>query len=179
MKTNITPIPPGYTTVTPWIITKDSAKLIEFLQQAFNAQEIPGSRMADEKGTIMHVEVKIGNAIVMLFDAGPDWGPTPAFIRLYVEDGDAVFKKSLDAGAEPVTDMTHLFFGDSVGRVRDPFGNVWWIQQRIEDVSQLHAAEINKRASTKEAMESMEYVQRSLQEAMSTHQEKMGIVRTF
>jgi hypothetical protein len=33
-----------------------------------------------------------------------------------------------------VTDVTHLFFGDRVGRVRDPLGNLWWIQTRVEDV---------------------------------------------
>lgn len=32
--------------------------------------------------------------------------------------------------------MTHLFFGDLVGRVRDPFGNLWWIQQRLEEVDE-------------------------------------------
>ncbi|MEJ0031592.1 MAG: hypothetical protein WDO15_14995 [Bacteroidota bacterium] len=26
-----------------------------------------------------------------------------------------------------------LSFGDKVARVADPFGNVWWIQERVED----------------------------------------------
>jgi len=178
MKNKIAPIPPGYTTVTPWIISKDTAALIEFLHEAFGAEEIAGSRMSDENGVIMHVEVKIGNAIVMLFDAGKDWGPTPAFMRLYVEDADAVFKKALATGAEPVTEVTHLFFGDRVGRVRDPFGNLWWIQQRVEDLSHEDPQELYKRAGTKDAMEAMHYVQQSLNEAMSDRH-GVGIVRTF
>ncbi len=28
-------------------------------------------------------------------------------------------------GATPVTQVTALFFGDRVGRVRDPVGNIW------------------------------------------------------
>jgi PhnB protein len=178
MKRNIQPIPPGYTTVTPWIISKDSASLIEFMQGAFGAEEIPGSRMSDEHGAIMHVEVKIGNAIIMLFDAGKDWDATPAFIRLYVEDGYDVFNKAVGLGAEAITAMTHLFFGDRVGRVRDPFGNLWWIQQRLEDVTQLSPEELGKRASAKESVEAMEYVQRSLQEAMR-NRHGMGIVKSF
>jgi len=30
--------------------------------------------------------------------------------------------------------MTSLFFGDRVGRFRDPLGNIWWIQAHVEDV---------------------------------------------
>jgi len=178
MENKISPIPPGYTTVTPWIISKDAAKLITFLSDAFGAQEIPGSRISDDNGAVTHVEVKIGNAIVMLFDAGKDWAPTPAFMRIYVEDGDAVFRKAIEAGAEPVTEMTYPFFGDRVGRVRDPFGNVWWIQQRVDDLSKENSEELYKRAGTKEAMEAMDYMQQSLKDAMSNHH-GMGIVRTF
>jgi len=49
-------IPDGYGTVTPWIICKDSAKLIEFLERAFNAKELPGSRIKNADGSIGHVE---------------------------------------------------------------------------------------------------------------------------
>lgn len=185
MENKTIPIPPGYTTVTPWIISKDSARLIEFLKEAFGAEEIPGSRMSDENGVVMHVEVMIGNAIVMLFDAAEDWAPTPVFIRLYAEDGDVVFNKAVAAGAEPVTAMTNLFFGDRVGRVRDPFGNVWWIQQRVEDLTQMNPEELSKRAGTKEATAAMNYVQQSLRDAMKNSHHGMndnhgmGIVRTF
>jgi PhnB protein len=52
--------------------------------------------------------------------------------------------------------MTHLFWGDRVGRVRDPFGNLWWIQTRVEDVS---LDEIERRATEKTWLDAMEYVQ--------------------
>jgi PhnB protein len=44
---------------------------------------------------------------------------------LFVDDADAVYQKALDAGATSVTRVTPLFFGDRVGRVRDPLGNIW------------------------------------------------------
>ena len=31
------------------------------------------------------------------------------------------------AGGTLVTKATRLFWGDLVGRVRDPFGNLWWV----------------------------------------------------
>ena len=42
-------------------------------------------------------------------------------------------RRAVAAGGTSVTEVTHLFFGDRVGRVRDPLGNIWWIQARIEE----------------------------------------------
>src|ERR1700688_367358 len=76
-------VPENYTSVTPWIISRSSADLIGFLQAAFDAEEIPNSRITNEDGVIIHVVVKIGNALVMLFDSRKDWPPTPVFLNLY------------------------------------------------------------------------------------------------
>ena len=38
-------IPEGYTTVTPWIISRDTAAIIDYLRNAFDAEELgPGDR---------------------------------------------------------------------------------------------------------------------------------------
>ena len=50
-------------------------------------------------------------------------------------DADAVLRQAVAAGGTSVTEVTHLFFGDRVGRVRDPLGNLWWIQTRVEDLT--------------------------------------------
>jgi PhnB protein len=97
--------------------------------------------------------------VVLAFDAKPDWPDTPAFLRLYVEDSDATFRRALDAGATAVTEVTHLFWGDRVGRVRDPLGNLWWIQARIEEVDE---AEMARRMGDPEWIGRMQYVQSSL-----------------
>jgi PhnB protein len=151
---NVRLIPEGYHSVTPWIISRDSARLIEFLTAAFGAEEI--ARVVGDDGSIGHAEVRIGDSVVMMFDAKSHWPDTPAFLRLYVADGDAVFQQALRAGATSVTEMTHLFWGDRVGRVRDPFGNLWWIQTRIENVS---PEEMERRATQKEWVDAMDYVQ--------------------
>ena len=154
---NLRPVPEGYHSVTPWIISRNSARLIEFLTVAFSAEEI--ARVVGDDGTIGHAEVRIGDSVVMMFDAKPHWPDTPAFLRLYVADGDAVFQRALQAGATAVTEMTHLFWGDRVGRVRDPFGNLWWIQTRIEEVS---PEEMERRATEKMWLDAMDYVQGAL-----------------
>src|ERR1041385_4403251 len=123
--------PEGYGTVTPWIISRDTARLIEFVTAAFGAVEL--ARIPGPDGGIGHAEVWIGDSVVMMFDAREGWPDTPGFLRLYVEDGHATYRRALEAGAAPVTEMTDLFFGDRVGRVRDPLGNYWWIQARIAE----------------------------------------------
>lgn len=148
-------IPEGYTTVTPWIISRDTAGVIDYLERAFGAEEL--GRVVDERGVIGHAEVRIGDAVVMLFDSDPSWPATPAFLRLYVPDAHAVHRQAVEAGGISITEVTHLAFGDLVGRVRDPFGNVWWIQTRIEDVTE---EELARRFTDPEFVKAMEYVQR-------------------
>jgi len=155
-------IPEGYTTVTPWIISADTPQLIDFLVAAFDGVEL--SRMANADGSIGHAEIRIGDAIVMAFDEPPGLAPMPAFIRLYVPDARKGFARALDAGATEVTKPTLLAFGDRVARVRDPLGNIWWLQQRVEEVSE---AQMQQRWGDPRWSEPMAYVQNSLAEALN------------
>jgi PhnB protein len=159
-------VPENYTSVTPWIISPSSANLIEFLKAAFDAEEIPNSRIKNEDGVIIHVVVKIGNAMVMLFDSRKDWAPTPSFFNLYVEDIEKIYQKSIQLGATSVTNITTLYFGEKVCRILDPFGNLWWINQRIEEIDYTKPEEIGRRASTPEAVKAIAYIQKSLDEAL-------------
>jgi uncharacterized glyoxalase superfamily protein PhnB len=147
--------------VTPWVITRDTARLIEFAKQAFGAAEL--ARIPGPAGGIGHAEVRIGDSVVMMFDAPAGWPDTPAFLRLYVEDGDAAYRRALQAGAAPVTVMTTLFFGDRVGRIRDPLGNIWWIQAHVEDVD---PAELARRPIDQAEAEALRYVEESLAGAL-------------
>ena len=152
--TTIRPVPEGYTTVTPWIISRDTAGVLDFLRRAFGAEELARVHSAD--GTIGHAETRIGDAVVMLFDGRPEWPDTPCFLRLYLPDGDAAFERALQAGATAVTRMTELFWGDRVGRVRDPFGNLYWIHTRVAEPD---AEELQRRMLAPEFVAAMEYVQ--------------------
>ncbi len=128
----IKPIPEGYHTVTPYLVVKGAAQLIDFLQQAFDAEET--QRMALPDGTISHAEVRIGDSVVMMGEAGGDFKPMPAMFHLYVEDVDAVYQRALQAGATSVRAPEDQFYGDRTGGVQDSFGNQWWIATHIEDV---------------------------------------------
>lgn len=160
----IATVPEGYTSLTPWIVSANTAAQIEFLQKAFNAIEIPNSRITNDEGIIIHAVVRIGNAMVMLFDTRKGWGPTPALLNLYVEDVENTFQQAIQCGATPVTEITQLWFGEKVGRILDPLGNLWWLCERVEDMDLA-------KASSPGAMEGIAYIQSSLNEALIKQKE--------
>jgi PhnB protein len=140
----VRPIPEGYHTVTPYLIAKGSAKLMDFLKAAFGAKEI--ERLATPDGTLMHGEVRIGDSVIMLGDSkGGDWTTMPTCIYLYVPDCDATFRQAVAAGATAQSQPADQFYGDRCGNVKDPFGNIWCIATHKEDVS---IEEIKRRAAT-------------------------------
>jgi PhnB protein len=157
--------PDNYTSVTPWIISPSSAQLIGFLKSVFNAEEVLNSRITDHDGVIIHVVVKIGDAMVMLFDSREGWDPTPSFLNLYVQDIDETLEKALKLGATYVTEITELWFGEKVCRIIDPFGNLWWINQRMKEVD-FTDPEVGKKALTQEALDAIAYIQKTLDESL-------------
>jgi PhnB protein len=56
-------------------------------------------------------------------------------IYLYVEDVDAVFSQAIGAGAKELLPVKDQFYGDRSGGVTDPYGHIWYIATRKEDVS--------------------------------------------
>jgi uncharacterized glyoxalase superfamily protein PhnB len=138
---SVKPIPDGYHAVTPYLVVQGAAKLIDFLKQAFEAQEI--ERLARPNGAIGHAEVRIGDSIVMMGEAGSEWTPMPGAMYLYVNDADATYKRALQAGAISTMEPTDQFYGDRSAGVKDPAGNQWWIATHKEDLS---LEELAKRA---------------------------------
>ena len=129
----VRPIPEGYHTITPFIVAQGAAKLIDFIQQAFGAEEV--ARFAAPDGTVQHAELRIGDSMLMLGEAQGEWKATPSMLYLYVKDVDATFARAVRAGATSVKDVANQFYGDRNGTVRDAWGNIWSIGTHIEDVA--------------------------------------------
>ena len=130
----VNPIPSGYTSVTPYLMLADVPTQVRFLTQAFDAIESSRHEAAD--GTIMHTQVRINGAAIMMGPAREPWKPMPASIYVYVVDCDTTYAKALAAGATSIMPPMNMFYGDRQGGVKDCNGNVWWIASHIEDVSE-------------------------------------------
>jgi PhnB protein len=124
--------PAGYTSVAPWVVTEDTGALLDFITKVFAGEEL--ARVATEDGSIGHGEIRVGDTIVLAFDQRPEWPAMPSLLRIWVPDADESFVKARAAGALVVTELSDNAFGQRGGRVKDPFGNIWWVVSQVEDV---------------------------------------------
>jgi PhnB protein len=132
--------PKGYHTATPYLCVRGAEQAIEFYRKAFGAVE--SMRVEGPDGRIGHAEIRIGDSPIMLSDEYPDmkWHApqaalgSPLMIHLYVEDVDAVAKQALAAGAKELMPVADQFYGDRGGKFADPYGHLWYIATRKEDV---------------------------------------------
>lgn len=95
----------------------------------------------DDTSRIEHAEVQIGDSVLLLFDREPGWGSTATFLNLYVPDCDETHRRALAAGAAEVTPLSTNAWGDRGSRLTDPFGNLWWVQTHVEDVTEADMVE--------------------------------------
>ena len=130
----VKPVPDGYHAVTPYLVVAGAARFIDFLREAFGAEEL--RRFGKPDGVIGHAEVRIGDSVIMLADACPEFSATRAGVLLYLPDADAVYQRALRAGAESLREPADQFYGDRSATVRDAWGNWWNIATHIEDVSE-------------------------------------------
>ena len=142
------PIPPGFHTITPHLNVKGAAQFIDFVKAAFGADEL--SRSPGPGGKLMHALLKIGDSMLMVADDfGAEFhlppmaeGRLPLVITLYVLDADATWAQALAAGCEVLYPIADQFWGDRYGQVKDPFGLVWAISSKKEDLT---PAEVQER----------------------------------
>jgi PhnB protein len=146
----VSPIPDGYHSVTPYLIVGGASDAIDFYAAAFGTKE--RVRVPGPGGLVGHAELELGDAIVMLADEYPEMGVgsprsiggSAVIVHIYVDDVDATFERAVGAGAEVLQAPEDKFYGDRGAQVRDPFGHVWSIATHIEDVA---AEEMQRRAA--------------------------------
>lgn len=119
-------IPDQYNRLMPYLILKGTDDFKKFMEKVFDATEqliVPG-----KDGTIMHGELRIGDAVIMFAEAGGQFNIMNAGMYIHVDDADITYKKALDAGAVTVEgqEPSDKDYGRTCG-VTDPFGNTWWI----------------------------------------------------
>lgn len=123
-------MPAGTTNLMPYLHPQGAPVMINFLKQAFNAEEVAVHQSPD--GIVRHATVKIGNSIVEMGEAHGQWQPMPMTFMLYVEDADEWYARAMKAeGTISIGAPADQPYGDRVGTVKDPFGNTWYIGQHI------------------------------------------------
>ena len=117
--------PDGYPAVAPYLVVPGAPAVIDFAIKVFDATEL--RRYDGPDGSVTHAEVRIGDSVVMIGEAGEQWPAIPTFLHVYVADVDATYRRALDAGGVSVQAPVRKGDEDKRGGVRDPGGNTWWI----------------------------------------------------
>jgi PhnB protein len=154
MSKEISSVPEGFNSITPYLIIKGAAQAIEYYKSVFGATEV--FRMDQPDGKVGHAELKIGDSRIMLADENPSLGAghssaasigaSPVSLYLYIADVDRVVERAVSAGAKILKPIEDQFYGDRSGFIQDPFGHLWGVATHVEDVTPQQLEERMKKA---------------------------------
>jgi PhnB protein len=124
----------------PMLAVRKADEAIEFYKKAFGAEEL--FRLTDPSGNVVHAEIKIGEALIMLAEEDPRYnrspemlGGTSVIVHIYVPDVDKTIGDAIAAGAKEIFPISDQFYGDRTGRIEDPYRHMWIFSTHREDVS--------------------------------------------
>jgi PhnB protein len=151
MSDKVSKVLEDFHTITPHLTVRGVDQAVKFYEKAFGAAELYRNVAPDGK-SIMHVELLLGDSRFFLHDEFPDHGQlsplggqaTGVVLHLYVEDVDALYQQSVEAGVTVLMPLQDCFWGDRYAIVVDPFGHRWSMATRLEDLS---PKQIKQRAS--------------------------------
>jgi uncharacterized glyoxalase superfamily protein PhnB len=128
--------------IVPMLSYEDPGAAADWLVEAFGFEE--QLRFADEGGKVSHVELRLGDGVVMLGNPGPDyrspkrhreeceaaarWSSVPYVVDgvlAYVEDVGAHFERARQAGATILSEPEDQPHGDRHYRAEDVEGHRW------------------------------------------------------
>jgi PhnB protein len=118
-------VPAGLGTVTPYLHPRGAPALIEFMKQAFAAEEMAIHRGPD--GVVVHAKVRVGGSIIEMGEAHGEWAPMPTMFHVYVDDVDAWYRRALAAGASSQEAPALQPYGERRAAVRDAHDNQWYL----------------------------------------------------
>ncbi|KAK4440966.1 hypothetical protein Salat_0431500 [Sesamum alatum] len=135
--------PVVFAAVKPWLVVEapKANDAVQFYKAAFGAEEVnrvnhPKRKAEQELPLVLSAELKLGSSSIVVSDLTDD-APAPvksavsgSVFCLETEDVEAAVSKAVAAGAVAEGEISEgegACCGGRVGRVKDPYGNVWLI----------------------------------------------------
>ncbi len=124
--------PHNYNSVSPYLVVFGAQKLLNLLKKIFDAKETRRYDMPD--GTIMHVEFKIDDTIIMMGDADSPSQANITLLHVYVSDAVAIYNKAISLGClEGQVPVQRNGDPDIRGSFKDFAGNTWSVATQVTD----------------------------------------------
>jgi PhnB protein len=130
----------------PQLIVSDGLAALKFYQEAFGAEQ--GHTMLGPDGKrLLHGELTLDGHTFFISDEFPaseggsckspdTLGGTGVRITLQVDDADSAIARAAAAGATVTMPATDMFWGARYGKIVDPFGHEWGINQQVQEQSE-------------------------------------------
>jgi len=127
----------------PHLIVSNGLAAIDFYKEVLGAEE--GHRMMTPDGKkLLHGEIVLDGHKFFLSDeftaseggtlkSPQALGGTCVRITLEVEDADATVERAVAAGSQVLMPLQDLFWGARYGKILDPFGHEWGINQQLKE----------------------------------------------
>ena len=127
----------------PHLVVSDGMAALKFYQEVFGAKT--GDVMMESQGTrLMHGEIIVDGHMLFVSDEFPEkndvttraprtLGGTTARITIQTDDPDAIVERAVARGATVLMPVQKMFWGARYGKIIDPFGHEWGINQQLEE----------------------------------------------
>lgn len=120
--------------VIPYLAVQGADDAIAFYRRAFGAT-LRGDVHRDERGRVINATLEINGGALMLLDHMPELGEEPlrgshsCTLQLVSDEGEAYWNRAVAAGCTVTMPFDIQFWGDRYGRLEDPFGLAWAINE--------------------------------------------------
>jgi len=129
----------------PHLIVNDGMAALNFYQDVFGGNQ-GDVMMAPDGKRLMHGEIVLDGHKLFVSDEFSEkeggtckmpqtLGGTCVRITLQVDDADAVVERALARGARVLMPVADMFWGARYGKIVDPFGHEWGINQQVKEQS--------------------------------------------
>lgn len=120
-------VPDAGAVLNPFVMVDDAAGLITFVSEVFGVSETIEARTPMPDGKLIHAQIRLGGVDLMVVDRLDGWPHRPGLLQVWVQDVATVLDRAAARGATTVTEPTPFYGESTLGRMLDPWQNIWWL----------------------------------------------------
>jgi uncharacterized glyoxalase superfamily protein PhnB len=120
-------VPAAGAVLNPFVIVAGAADLITFVSEVFDVTETAEARTPMPDGKLIHAQLRLGTVDLMIADRLDGWPARPGLLQVWVRDVATVLRRANAHGATTITEPTPFYGETTLGRMLDPWRNVWWL----------------------------------------------------
>jgi uncharacterized glyoxalase superfamily protein PhnB len=120
-------VPADGAVLNPFVLVDDAAGLVDFVSAVFDVPESAEFRTPMPDGKLIHAQLRLGTVDLMIADRLDGWPARPGLFQVWVQDVATVLDRGAERGASTVTPPTPFYRESTLGRMLDPWQNIWWL----------------------------------------------------